>query len=99
MPLGFGYAIVLVAARLITYEYVPAQMHGRVFAFQGVLSSLASIVPLLLVGLLTHLIGPRAVLVTLAVADLAALLYARATLPRGAGVGPPSPVPVGRVQP
>jgi MFS family permease len=99
MPLGFGYAIVLVAARLITYEHVPAQMHGRVFAFQGVLSSLASIVPLLLVGLLTHLIGPRAVLVALAAVDLAALLYARATLPRGAGVGPPRPLPLSRVQP
>ncbi|MHB8575780.1 MAG: MFS transporter [Dehalococcoidia bacterium] len=87
-PLGFGYAIVLVAARLITYEHVPAHMQGRVFAFQGVLTSLASIVPLLLVGAITALLGPRFVLVLLAGVDLAALLYARATLPsRRKGTG------------
>lgn len=82
MPLGFGYAIVLVAARLITYEHVPGQMQGRVFAFQGVLASLASIVPLLLVGLLTALFGPRLVLVAIALAGLLVFLYARSTLPR-----------------
>src|SRR5207302_7594874 len=82
IPLGFGYAIVLVAARLITYEHVPGHMHGRVFAFQGVLSSLASIVPLLLVGLMTRLLDPSIVLVVIAVADIAALVYARSTLRR-----------------
>lgn len=82
-PLGFAYAVVLVAARLITYEHVPAHMQGRVFAFQGVLSSVASIAPLLLVGAATALLGPRVVLVAVAAADLVALFYARATLPRG----------------
>jgi MFS family permease len=32
-PLGFGYATVLIAARLITFEHVPENMLGRVFAF------------------------------------------------------------------
>ncbi len=81
-PLGFGYAIVLVAARLITYEHVPGHMQGRIFAFQGMLTSIASIVPLLLVGLLTALLGPRIVLLLIAAADLLALIYARSTLPR-----------------
>src|SRR5579871_6787820 len=82
-PLGFAYAIVLVAARLITYEHVPAHMQGRVFAFQGVLSSLASIVPLLLVGAISAVFGPRVVLLLVAAANLVAFFYARATLPRG----------------
>jgi len=77
LPIGFAYAVVLVVGRLITYENVPAQMHGRVFAFQGVLSSLASIVPLLLVGVVTPLLGPGAMLVTIALIDLCALAYAR----------------------
>lgn len=81
-PLGFAYAIVLVAARLITYEHVPAHMQGRVFAFQGMLSSLASIVPLLLVGAVSAMFGPRVVLVLVAAANLGAFVYARATLPR-----------------
>jgi MFS family permease len=81
-PLGFGYAIVLVAARLITYEHVPGHMQGRIFAFQGMLTSIASIVPLLVVGLLTALLGPRIVLLVIVAADLLALIYARSTLPR-----------------
>jgi MFS family permease len=95
IPLGFGYAVILVTARLITYEHIPGHMQGRVFAFQGVLTSLASIVPLLMAGVFTHLLGPRIVLVALAVADLAALLFARSTLPRG-GVRPGATFPAGR---
>jgi len=84
-PLGFGYAIVLAGARLITYEHVPEEMQGRIFAFQGVLTSFASIVPLLLVGLLTAWLGPRSVLVIIAIADFLALMYARSMLARSPG--------------
>jgi len=93
-PLGFTYAVVLVAARLITYEHVPAHMQGRIFAFQGVLSSLASIVPLLLVGAASALFGPRVVLVLVAAANLIAFFYARATLPRGRAARGEAPLPV-----
>jgi hypothetical protein len=85
VPLGFGYAAVLAGARLITYEHVPSQMQGRVFAFQGVLTSIASIVPLLLVGAMTRVLEPSVVLVLIAAGDIAALVYARATLPRRRG--------------
>jgi MFS family permease len=84
-PLGFGYAIVLAGARLITYEHVPEEMQGRIFAFQGVLTSVASIVPLLLVGLLTTWLGPRSVLVIIAITDFLALMYARSMLRHGPG--------------
>lgn len=81
-PMGFGYALVLVAARLVTYERVPEQMQGRIFAFQGVFSSIASIVPLIIAGALSALVGPRLVLGLLAAADIIAVYYARSTLPR-----------------
>ncbi len=95
-PLGFAYAIVLVAARLITYEHVPAHMQGRVFAFQGVLSSLASIVPLLLVGAVSAIFGPRVVLILVAAANLGAFVYARTTLPRVRPARSEATLPVAR---
>jgi len=76
-PLGLGYALVLAAARLITYEHVPHDMQGRIFAFQGVLSSLASIAPLILVGLVTALVGPRLVLLVVVALNLVVFTYAR----------------------
>ncbi|HEY7295577.1 MAG TPA: MFS transporter [Dehalococcoidia bacterium] len=97
-PLGFAYAVVLVAARLITYEHVPAHMQGRIFAFQGVLSSLASIVPLLLVGAVSAVFGPRIVLILVAAANLGAFIYARATLPRGRPARGQAALPVARSQ-
>lgn len=75
-PLGFAYGVVIVAARAILYERVPGPMQGRVFAFQGVLGSLASIAPLVVVGVLAGLLGPRAVLVLVAIANAVAAWYA-----------------------
>ncbi|MGI8551683.1 MAG: MFS transporter, partial [Dehalococcoidia bacterium] len=75
-PLGFSYGIVLVAARAILYERVPPEMQGRVFAFQGVLGSVASIVPLILVGFVAYWLGPRPVLVIVAGANIIAAWYA-----------------------
>lgn len=75
-PLGFAYGIVLVAARAVLYERVPAEMQGRVFAFQGVLGNVASIVPLLLVGVVAYWLGPRSVIVLVALANAAAAWYA-----------------------
>ena len=90
-PLGFAYGVVLVAARAVLYERVPAGMQGRVFAFQGVLGSLASIPPLVLVGVAAYWIGPRAVIILLAAAIAAAAWYApRRILSMGVRQ-PPSP--------
>lgn len=75
-PLGFAYGLVLVVARAILYERVPAAMQGRVFAFQGVLANLASILPLVLVGIVASWLGPRAVLVLVAAVNVAAAWYA-----------------------
>ena len=90
-PLGFVYGQVLVAARAILYERVPLNMQGRVFAFQGVLGNVGSILPLILVGVVAYWLGPRAVLVLVALVNIAAAWYAlRLTPPRG-----PAPALVG----
>jgi len=75
-PLGFAYGIVIVVARAILYERVPPAMQGRVFAFQGVLGSIVSIVPLILVGVVAHWLGPRAVLILVAAVNAVVAWYA-----------------------
>lgn len=84
-PMGFAYGIVLVAARAILYERVPAPMQGRVFAFQGVLGNVASIVPLILVGVVAYWLGPRVVLVLVMMVDVAAAAYAIRVVSAGSG--------------
>ena len=85
-PMGFGYAVVLVATRLITYEHVPQEMHGRIFAFQGVFGNVASIAPLIVAGAISAVLGPRLVLGLLALADVGAMAYAQVALPRRRGL-------------
>jgi MFS family permease len=73
IPLGFAYSLVGVAARAVLHERAPADMLGRIFAMQMVLGSLASIIPLFIVGGLAELMSARIVvsLVTAAVLVLA----------------------------
>jgi len=73
IPLGFAYSLVGVAARAVLHERAPADMLGRIFAMQMVLGSLASIIPLFIVGGLAELVSARIVvsLVTAAVLVLA----------------------------
>jgi hypothetical protein len=87
-PMGFAYGIVVVAARAILYDRVPLAMQGRVFAFQSVLSSLASILPLILVGLVAYWLGPRAVLVLVAVVNVLPAWYAMRLVSGSASEGP-----------
>ena len=86
--------IVLVVARAILYERVPPGMQGRVFALQSVLSSLAAVLPLILVGVVAAWLGPRAVLVLVAMVNAAAALYALrlAPGPTHPGRAPVAPV-------
>jgi MFS family permease len=64
--LGLAYSLVGVVTRAVINERVPVEMQGRVFAAMAVLSSLASILPLLLVGGLVDLVGVRPILVAIA---------------------------------
>lgn len=83
-PLGFAYAVVLVAARTVLYERTPSPVHGRLFAVQGMLGALGSIAPLVLTGVLAYLFGTRAVLLLVAVANVTVAVYAGAGFGRAA---------------
>jgi MFS family permease len=54
---GFGFVAVMVPTQTFLQERAPVNLRGRVFAVQLMLSNLASIVPLLLLGGLADLIG------------------------------------------
>lgn len=68
IPLGLGVSLNLVAARTVMNERVPGGVQARVFATQGVLANVASLVPLFLIGALTALIGARPAMLLAAVA-------------------------------
>jgi Na+/melibiose symporter-like transporter/cytochrome c oxidase subunit IV len=75
IPLGFAYSLVGVAARAVLHERVPADMMGRIFAMQMVLGSLASIVPLFIVGGLAELMSARIVIGLVTGAVLVVAIY------------------------
>src|SRR5205814_6888033 len=54
---GFGFVAIMVPAQTFLQERAPADLRGRVFAVQLMLSNFASIVPLLLLGGLADVIG------------------------------------------
>ncbi|HEX8969061.1 MAG TPA: MFS transporter, partial [Chloroflexota bacterium] len=54
---GLGFVSIMVPAQTLLQERAPVELRGRVFAVQLMLSNLASIVPLLLLGGLADLIG------------------------------------------
>jgi MFS family permease len=54
---GLGFVAIMVPAQTYLQEQAPPELRGRVFAVQLMLSNLASIVPLLLLGGIADLIG------------------------------------------
>jgi MFS family permease len=64
---GFGFVAIMVPAQTFLQERAPVDLRGRVFAVQLMLSNLASIVPLLLLGALADLIGVDKTLVLIGV--------------------------------
>jgi MFS family permease len=54
---GLGFVSIMVPAQTFLQERAPVELRGRVFAVQLMLSNLASIVPLLLLGGLADVIG------------------------------------------
>ncbi len=61
-PLGFALSVVNVAANVVLNERVPLLMQGRIFSVQSLMSSLASIAPLLVGGALAEVVDVRIVL-------------------------------------
>jgi len=77
IPVGFAYSLVSVAGRAVLHERAPADMRGRIFAVQMVLGSLASIIPLFIVGGLAELLSARIVISLVTAAVLVVAIYAR----------------------
>jgi MFS family permease len=96
IPLGFAFTLVTVASRVVMNEYAPQEAQGRVFAVAQALGDTASLVPLLLVGVVGELVGVRATLLASAVAAMFVtgyLTFSRDIGPRG------GPAPEGTPQP
>jgi MFS family permease len=80
VPLGFAFSLVSVAARALVNERAPAEMQGRIFAAQMMLGSIASIIPLFIVGGLAELVSARIVIILVTLAVVAAAVYIRLRL-------------------
>ena len=85
IPLGFAYSLVSVAARAVLHERVPADMMGRIFAMQMFLGSLASIIPLFIVGGLAELMSARIVISLVTAAVLVLAIYSHLWIHRQVG--------------
>jgi MFS family permease len=61
-PMGFAYALLNAPAQTVLHERAPAEMRGRIFTAQVVSANFISLLPLLILGLVTDLLGVTAVL-------------------------------------
>ena len=75
VPVGFTYALVNAPAQTIIHERAPADMRGRFFGTQLMLANLASLVLLLVVGVLADTLGVITVIFLYAPVVLAVAIY------------------------
>ncbi len=85
---GFGFVAIMVTTQTYLQERAPVELRGRVFAVQLMLSNLASILPLLLLGGLADVIGVEK---TLALMGVLIGLSGAISLRIAPGVAPWSP--------
>jgi MFS family permease len=79
-PLGLSYALINAPAQTVLHERAPAEMRGRIFTTQVVSANFFSLLPLLLVGAITDLLGISLVLIVIALGvSVAGILNARVT--------------------
>ena len=74
---GVAYGIVAISAQTQLQEDIPGDVRGRVFGVLNMLISVASILPIIVVGTITDLIGTTAVILLVAVAVAAAGVLSR----------------------
>lgn len=65
-PLGFFYALLNAPAQTVLHERAPAEMRGRIFATQVVSANFLSLIPLMIIGIVTDWLGITAVLLLIA---------------------------------
>ncbi|NJD29678.1 MAG: MFS transporter [Chloroflexi bacterium] len=74
---GVAYGIVAISAQTQLQEDIPGDVRGRVFGVLNMLISVASILPIIVVGTITDLIGTTAMILLVAVAVAAAGVWSR----------------------
>jgi MFS family permease len=72
---GVCYGIVAISAQVQLQEDIPAEGRGRVFGVLNMLISVASILPIIVVGPIADLVGTTAVILTIAGVVLVAGLF------------------------
>jgi MFS family permease len=65
-PMGLCYALLNAPAQTVLHERAPPEMRGRIFATQVVSANFISLLPLLIIGAATDLLGVPAVLLIIA---------------------------------
>jgi MFS family permease len=65
-PMGFFYALLNAPAQTVLHERAPPEMRGRIFATQVVSANFISLLPLIVVGVITDLLKVTPVLLILA---------------------------------
>jgi MFS family permease len=84
---GIAYGIVAISSQTQLQEDLPEEVRGRVFGVLNMLVSVASIVPIIIVGTISDLIGTTAVILTVAIGVTASGIVSvltRGPLPAGA---------------
>jgi MFS family permease len=97
-PMGFFYALLNAPAQTVLHERAPPEMRGRIFATQVVSANFISLLPLLIIGVVTDLLHVPLVLILLAIliAGLAVVssIVGGDELPRPASEPAPEKVPI-----
>jgi len=92
---GIAYGIVAISSQTQLQEDLPEEVRGRVFGVLNMLVSVASILPIIIVGPISDLFGTTAVILTIAIAVAASgvvSIMTRGPLPAGAPTEAPGRV-------
>ena len=86
LTLGVCFSLAPIGARAVLSEVSPRGQQGRVFAAQATFTELMVVIPLLVAGVGTEVVGPRTTLAFIAVVGLAVLAVLETSLlPPGRG--------------
>jgi MFS family permease len=89
---GIAYGIVAISSQTQLQEDLPEEVRGRVFGVLNMLISVASILPIIIVGTISDLIGTTAVILFVAIAVTASGIVSVITRgPLPAGLPPEGP--------
>ncbi len=74
---GSAMAASMIPANTLVQEYAPPEFSGRVFGLLGFLSTLASLIPLMIIASLSDLFGPQTIFVSLSLLLFLALFIVK----------------------